>query len=293
MDGLSEHDRQRALERFALLRPHLEEGVPLVTIARGLGLTARTLQRWVRAYRRQGLAGLVRARRADVGLRHLPTELQRLVEGLALRTPPPSVASVHRRVASVARERGWPVPSYGRVYDIVRHLDPGLVLLDHEGAKAYKDAFDLLHRYEADGSNATWQADHTPLDVWVLDERGRPARPWLTVVLDDYSRAVAGYSLSLHAPSALQTALALRQAIWHKADAHWRVCGIPGVFYTDHGSDFTSRHLEQVAADLRMRLVFSEKGAPRGRGKIERFFATVNQLFLCERHSATIRWLSR
>jgi len=256
--------------------------VPLVTIARGLGLTARTLQRWVRAYRRQGLAGLVRARRADVGLRHLPTELQRLVEGLALRTPPPSVASVHRRVASVARERGWPVPSYGRVYDIVRHLDPGLVLLAHEGAKAYKDAFDLLHRYEADGSNATWQADHTPLDVWVLDERGRPARPWLTVVLDDYSRAVAGYSLSLHAPSALQTALALRQAIWHKADAHWRVCGIPGVFYTDHGSDFTSRHLEQVAADLRMRLVFSEKGAPRGRGKIERFFATVNQLFLCD-----------
>ena len=31
-----------------------------------------------------------------------------------------------------------------------------------------------------------------------------------------------------------------------------------------------------------MRLVFSEKGEPRGRGKIERFFATVNQLFLCE-----------
>jgi putative transposase len=31
-----------------------------------------------------------------------------------------------------------------------------------------------------------------------------------------------------------------------------------------------------------MRPVFSEKGAPRGRGKIERFFETVNQLFLCE-----------
>ncbi len=182
----------------------------------------------------------------------------------------------------VARERGWPVPSYGRVYDIVRHLDPGLVTLAHEGAKAYKEAFDLLYRHQADGPNATWQADHTPLDVWVLDERGQPARPWLTVILDDYSRAVAGYSLSLHAPAALQTALALRQAIWHKADPHWRVCGIPGVFYTDHGADFTSRHIEQVAADIEMRLVFSEKGAPRGRGKIERLFETVNQLCLCE-----------
>jgi len=120
-----------------------------------------------------------------------------------------------------------------------------------------------------------------------LESRGAPTAPCQEdslhiIILDDYSRAVAGYSLSLHAPSALQTALALRQAIWHKADSHWRVCGIPGVFYTDHGSDFTSRHLEQVAADLKMRLVFSEKGAPRGRGKIERFFETVNQLFLCE-----------
>jgi hypothetical protein len=42
------------------------------------------------------------------------------------------------------------------------------------------------------------------------------------------------------------------------------VCGIPDKFYTDHGSDFTSRHLEQVAADLHMALVFSIAGKPRG-----------------------------
>jgi putative transposase len=56
------------------------------------------------------------------------------------------------------------------------------------------------------------------------------------------------------------------------------VSGIPDVFYTDHGSDFTSHHLEQVAADIKMQLVFSGLGAPRGRGKIERFFETVHQL---------------
>jgi putative transposase len=68
------------------------------------------------------------------------------------------------------------------------------------------------------------------------------------------------YAVNLGAPSALQTALALRQAIWRKADPAWHVCGIPSAFYTDHGSDFTSRHLEQVAADLGMRLVFSLPG---------------------------------
>ena len=98
------------------------------------------------------------------------------------------------------------------------------------------------------------------------DERGTPVRPWLTVILDDYSRAVAGYRLSLSAPTALNTALALRQAIWRKGDPRWHVCGIPQTFYTDHGSDFTSRHLEQVAVDLEMVLVFSEPGSPAAGG---------------------------
>ena len=53
------------------------------------------------------------------------------------------------------------------------------------------------------------------------------------------------------------------------------------MLYTDNGSDFTSTHLEQVAADIKMRLIFSTPGQPRGRGRIERFFETVNQMFLC------------
>ncbi|EJV76018.1 hypothetical protein IG3_05327 [Bacillus cereus HuA2-1] len=38
--------------------------------------------------------------------------------------------------------------------------------------------------------------------------------------------------------------------------------------------------MEQVAIDLKINLVFSAIGVPRGRGKIERFFLTINQLFL-------------
>jgi hypothetical protein len=38
------------------------------------------------------------------------------------------------------------------------------------------------------------------------------------VIADDYCRAIAGYFLYLEAPTALQTALALRQAIWRKEE---------------------------------------------------------------------------
>jgi putative transposase len=65
-------------------------------------------------------------------------------------------------------------------------------------------------------------------------------------------------------------------------DPRWIVCGVPDVLYTDNGSDFTSQHLEQVGADLKIRLVFSIPGKPRGRGRVERFFSTVNEMFLCE-----------
>lgn len=278
---MSEAARTQALERFsAVLRPHLDDGVPLAHLAAEHGLPLRTARRWLSAYRRHGLAGLVRSPRADRGRRRLPAELVALIEGLALRKPAPTAAAVHRRVTAVAQEQGWPCPSYSTVYAIVRRLDPALVMLAHDGAVAYRETFDMLYRREAHAPNAIWQADHTQLDIWVKDGAGAAVRPWLTIILDDYSRAVAAFRLSVDAPSAYQTALTLREAIWRTSDPRRPICGIPGTFYTDHGSDFTSRHLEQVSADLKMALVFSTVGKPRGRGRIERFFLTVNQLFL-------------
>ena len=115
----------------------------------------------------------------------------------------------------------------------------------------------------------------------LVREGKAPAKPWLTVILDDYSRAMAGYFLTFDAPSALNTSLALRQAIWRKDDPRWHICGVP-MFYTDCGSDFLSEHLKQVGTDLKMVLTNSIPGQPRGRGRIERFFLTVQQMLLCE-----------
>jgi putative transposase len=111
------------------------------------------------------------------------------------------------------------------VYAVVRKIDPSLVTLAHEGTRAYCESFDLVHRREAEAPNAIWQADHSELDILVNDEKGNPRKPWLTIILDDHSRAAAGYFLSFHAPSAFQTALALRQAIWRKTVPAWNVNG--------------------------------------------------------------------
>jgi putative transposase len=277
---LSEAGRAEAQRRWLVLRPHLDDGVPLARVAAQCGIPHRTLQRWLSRYRSGGLAALARAQRADRGRSRFPEPLRLLVEGLALRTPVPSAAHVHRQATAVAEREGWPVPSYSSVHSIVRGIDPALRTLAMEGAKRYAEVFELVYRRQAGRPNEIWQADHTQLDLWVVTPAGKPARPWLTVIEDDHSRAIAGYAVNLGAPSALQTALVLRQAIWRKAEPGWHVCGIPSVFYTDHGSDFTSQHLEQAAADLGIRLVCSLPGHPRGRGKVERYMDTINQMCL-------------
>lgn len=198
-----------------------------------------------------------------------------MIQGLALTRPRPSVATISRKAAALAAERGWAAPAYSTVRQIVTAIDPHLLSLAHDGPTGFRDRYELVHRRQADRPNQVWQADHTELDVLVTDERGDPARPWLTVVIDDCSRAVCGYTVFLGAPSALNLSLALRQAVRPKADPGWVVSGLPDVLYADHGSDFTSDHLRQVCVDLHVRLVHSTVARPQGRGKIERFFGTV------------------
>jgi len=270
------------MECYRQLRPHLEQGVPLACVAKEAGLPLRTIQRWVSRYQRLGLVGLVRGGRADQGKRRrITVELRDLAEGLALQRPPLGPSAIHREVCRVAHATGQTSPGYHTVYNVIRAIPDALKTLALDGEKAYRETYDLVHRREAERSNQIWQADHTQLDLWARRDDGKTARPWLTVIIDDHSRAVAGFLFSFDSPSAAQTALALRQAIWRKSDAHWTIFGIPEVLYTDNGSDFTSNHLEQVAADIKMRLIFSTPGHPRGRGRIERFFETVNQMFLC------------
>src|SRR5919198_4504904 len=83
LSNLSATVRTAALQRFHLIRPFLEEGVPLPTLARQHGLSLRTARRWVQRYRVGGLGALAPRPRADKGARRaLPPPLVQLVEAL-------------------------------------------------------------------------------------------------------------------------------------------------------------------------------------------------------------------
>ncbi|WP_404466864.1 Mu transposase C-terminal domain-containing protein [Planococcus rifietoensis] len=280
LTGSSEEQRQTAMAKYQIIAPYLHFKKTLTSIANETGIAKRTLHYWVQGYDQYGLKGLIRKTRSDSGSVQLDPEVIEAIERLILKYRRNSLTSIHRMICVQCKEKGWQQPSYYQVDKISKSLSESLKVLAHQGQKAYENQFDLIHRREASYPNEIWQADHTLLDILVLNEKGKPERPWLTVILDEFSRAVAGYYVTFQAPSAIQTALTLHQAIWRKQSKDWSICGIPEQFYTDHGSDFTSNHLEQVAIDLKINLVFSAIGKPRGRGKIERFFLSINQLLL-------------
>lgn len=164
-------------ERWRVLRLHVEDEIPLAELVRTTGVPRRTLTRWPAPYRAAGYDGLTDAVRGDHGTRRTDPELVRLIEGLALTRPRPSVAAIHRQIMQHVADRALAAPSYSTVQNIVRALDPGMVTLALDGPASYRDKHELLLRRRADRPNAVWQVDHTMLDILIVGLDGnRPDR---------------------------------------------------------------------------------------------------------------------
>jgi putative transposase len=111
------------------------------------------------------------------------------------------------------------------------------------------------------------QVDHTPVDLILVDpiDREPIGRPSLTVAIDVHSRCIAGFHLSLEAPSATSVGLCLTHVVAEKAawlaargiDAAWPVKGKPHCIGVDNGAaerpDLSPFCVGQVALVARRR----------------------------------------
>src|SRR5271168_1545498 len=272
---------ERQLEVYRLIDRHLNHGVAVKLLAIEAGISERQFYRLMRSYQTGGLEGLARRSRSDkAGRRAVTSELQNVIEGMCLKKPKPTLAWVHRKIKEYCVKEQLSIPSYSVVWRIYQAIPDEQKVYAHEGEKAYRHKFAIIHRWSAEYPNEIWQCDHKQLSLYATDVSGHVGRLWLTAIEDDYSRAIVGYYLGIEAPSSLRVALALRQAIWYKSEEAWPMCGIPEKFFTDHGPDFTSSHIEQVAADLKFESIDSRVGEAEPRGKVERLFRSTEQLFV-------------
>jgi putative transposase len=134
--------------------------------------------------------------------------------------------------------------------------------------------------------NRQWEVDHTLLDILVIDENTMQiaGRPWMTAIIDRYSRCIVGFSLSFAPPSWASVMDALRVAVMKKdwiiaglggIVRTWDCFGVPRRLITDHGRDFKSNSMEQAKVALDFELKHAPPRKPWFKGKIERWFRTL------------------
>jgi putative transposase len=134
--------------------------------------------------------------------------------------------------------------------------------------------------------------DHCRLDVVVLDdESGLPlGRPWLTLILDEATRYVLGYYIGFEEPSNVSVARALRHAFMPKEEllaaypqikCGWDAWGAMRIVVVDNGLEFHGTVIRSGVGRFGTDVQFCPRKKPWFKGKIERFFGTVNTGLLC------------
>jgi len=284
--------RMEVIQRLLVAAGTGRYGEVQAAAAKELGVSVRSVQRLVKRWREEGVGGLRKQGRSDQGRNRISPEWQEFIVktyragNRGSRRMSPAQVAVRVQVRA-SEQAAADYPSRATVY---RVLKPYVEQQRRSKSMGWRGARLVVktregRAIEIDRSNQVWQADHTQVDVLVVDGSGEVlGRPWLTIVVDSYSRCIMGVHLGFDAPSAWVACLALRHAILPKQYGSkyelqecWGTYGLPQYLYTDQGKDFTSQHLEQVATELGIGLC--SRPQPSEGGIVERPFGTFNREF--------------
>lgn len=170
----------------------------------------------------------------------------------------------------------------------IAKLDPYEVdvhrLGKHSAKKKHRVASEVL---VVDHILDRWEIDHTLMDVLLVDEETGLVigRPYITVVLDKFSRMIMGYLIHLAAPNTETVLRVIERAIRPKAKFlerfpnvknEWRAHGLPARVVPDNAAEFHADDLIQGFDELGIEIMYPRSRGPEMKGSVERFFRTLN-----------------
>lgn len=160
------------------------------------------------------------------------------------------------------------------------------------GENAYNSNKRFLEKntlIEVDGVGSRYQIDSTPTDIWVVYEKDRTklvGRVTFYVVIDVYSRLIAGIYLGVEEPSGIAAIMALCNMIENKVeyckqfgynieDSQWPAHHLPEIIIAD-GGELEGKLPERLVSNLKIK--FETTTPYRGDLKpiVERVFRTIN-----------------
>jgi len=211
-------------------------------VAEILGVSIRTIYRWIKRYREQGKEGLRdKSRRPHRIHRKDDRTVEKVIE-LRLR--------YNYGAEKIAIELGISPTTVNRI-------------LKKAGLSKMKKRKRIFRHYERKHSNSMWQMDYT----MIYEDM------WLFLVIDDHSRFILAYKL-MRKPNVRETMESLREAFGKY--------GIPREILTDHGSQFYAVRGGVSSFDLfclenEIRHLLASVKHPQTNGKVERKMGIVKE----------------
>ena len=220
-----------------------------------------TLLHWAQRYRRGGFDALLPQTRRDRGQsRVISPPLAALIERLKRENP-------HRTATTLLQEL---VLSTGADSPPISYPTLCRFLKQHGLTERQLLAPPPRKKFEAEFSNQIWQSDML-FGPHLAYPAGGKWRTHLYAILDDASRIIP--HAQFYFEGGLESMLdCLRQGVAAR--------GLPATLYVDNGDAYRSHQLARIAASLGILITHTPPYQPQGRGKIERFFRTVRELFL-------------
>ena len=222
-------------------------------------ISASTIEKWHRAYKKGGFDALFPQSRKDEGeSRKLDQDLQSQIRFLMKEHPRISAAEIHRTLlCNGSIHTGQVSPS--TVERFVR------LEKSSEGFSDKKD----MRRYERAHINEVWYGD-TMYGPWLKDAEGKK-RVYFIALIDDASRFIVAADLFFN-DSFENLMTVIRSAV--------AKFGRPGLFTFDNGASYRSSQMELLAARIGSSVHYCEPFTPTGKSKIERWFLTVRMQYL-------------
>lgn len=224
----------------------------------------RTAEDWWYAYQRGGFAGLHPKARSDRGVpRTLSTEQERLILE-RVKADPAIPIKVHYRLW---KQQDPTLPALSSIYRALQRHD----LNQRSRRYLLRQALSgPTKAFEVPLVNDLWMADFSPGPFLRPCGQKKPIATHLCALLDDHSRLIvhAAYSLRPDTHSFHQS---LKEAIRRR--------GLPRKLYTDQGGPFINDHTRVICANLGIRLLHAKPYHSWSKGKIERWFHTLQQDF--------------
>lgn len=244
-------------ERKEFIKNALQQKVNFSQLCRVYGISRKTGYKWLKRFRKEGVAGLVdQSRHPHKMPNKTPPEVEKAVLRVRRKHPTWGGRKIHTRLKNLGHRT---VPSPSTITAILRRND----CIDPEQSNKHK----AFQRFEMEQPNQMWQMDFKG-DFLVGSQRCFPL-----TILDDYSR----YLIGLKACQNQQ-----RQTVKGYLTLIFQKYGLPDTFLVDNGPPWGPSAAESYYTKLNawmfrlnIRVIHSRPYHPQTLGKSERLHRTL------------------